>query len=173
MRRGGKAKGRTLSAGSETCPAGRRHRQGFTLLELIVVLAIAAVAVAVVPPLIAQAIPGTQLKGAAREVAAGLRYARNRALTSDEEAVLMLDIKGRKFSVSGRKRQYPIPDGLDLTLLTAESEMRGEKKGGIRFFPDGGSTGGRISLATSKRQYDVDVDWLTGKVRILESEPDS
>lgn len=146
--------------------------RGFTLLELIVVLVIAALAVTVVPPLIAQAIPGTQLKGAARDVAAGLRYTRNRALTSDEEAVFMLDTQDRNFTVAGRKRKYPLPDGLDLTFLTAESEMVSEKKGGIRFFPDGGSTGGRVTLASTRRQYDVDVDWLTGKVRILESEPD-
>ena len=151
---------------------GAECQRGFTLLELMVVLVIAAVAMTIVPPLIAQAIPGAQLKSAAREVAAGLRYARNKALTSDQEAVLLLDIDGRNFSVSGRKRQYALPDHLEITLLTAESEMRGEKKGGIRFFPEGGSTGGRITLAAGPREYAVDVDWLTGKVRILESEAD-
>jgi general secretion pathway protein H len=38
----------------------------------------------------------------------------------------------------------------------------------VRFFPDGGSNGGRITLAAGDRKYDVDVDWLTGRVAILE-----
>jgi len=46
---------------------------GFTLLELMVVLAIAAIMMTVVPPLLSSALPGAQLKSAARQLAAGLR----------------------------------------------------------------------------------------------------
>lgn len=136
-------------------------------------LAIAAIMLTIVPPMISSALPGAELKSAARKVAAGLRYARNRSLSSDEETILMLDLESKQFTVSGKKKNFQIDQDLDLTLLTAESEMVAENKGAIRFFPDGGSTGGRISLSTDKRKYAVDVDWLTGKVRILETAPDS
>ncbi len=151
--------------------AGSKLRQrGFTLLELMIVLVVAAIMMAVVPPMISSALPGAELKASARKVAAGLRYARNRSLISDEETTLMLDLETKQFKVSGKKKNFQIHKDLELTLLTAESEMVEEKKGAIRFFPDGGSTGGRISLSTGKRKYAVDVDWLTGKVRIMEIE---
>lgn len=154
--------------------AGSKPRQkGFTLLELMIVLVIAAIMMTVVPPMISSALPGAELKAAARKVAAGLRYARNKSLTSDAEMTLMLDLETKQFEVSGKKKKFQIHKDLDLTLLTAESEMVTDNKGAIRFFPDGGSTGGRISLSTDKRKYAVDVDWLTGKVRIMETAPDS
>jgi len=135
------------------------------------VLVIAALMMTVVPPMISSALPGAELNSAARQVAAGLRYARNKALTSDAETTLMLDLESKQFNISGKKKNFQIHQDLQVTLLTAESEMLAEKKGAIRFFPAGGSTGGSISLSTDKRKYAVDVDWLTGKVRILETEP--
>lgn len=138
----------------------------------MIVLAVAALMMTVVPPMISSALPGAELKSAARQVAASLRYARGKSLTSDEETTLMLDLEAKQFNISGKKKTFQIQRDLDVSLLTAESEMVEEKKGAIRFFPDGGSTGGRISLSTEKRGYAVDVDWLTGKVRILETEPE-
>ncbi|HDK38102.1 MAG TPA: type II secretion system protein GspH [Thiolapillus brandeum] len=146
---------------------------GFTLLELLVVMALAAILMTLVPPMISSSLPGVQLKSAARELAAGLRYARSHALTSHETAALTLDVKKRNFQISGRQKHYSIPDSLHINLLTAESETRGEYVGAIRFFPDGGSTGGRITLSQGERAFGVDVDWLTGRVRILDLEPES
>jgi general secretion pathway protein H len=61
-----------------------------------------------------------------------------------------------------------LPERLELKLYTAQRDIVGDKIGAIRFFPDGGSTGGRITLAAGERKYDVDVDWLTGRVTILD-----
>ena len=155
-----------------TLPAGSNRRGGFTLLELLLVMALAAIMMVLVPPMVSSALPGTQLKSAARELAAGLRYARTHALTSREEAVLILDAEKRHFKITGRNRNYSIPESVDISMLTAESETRGDSVGAIRFFPDGGSTGGRVNLRHGERGFGVDVDWLTGKVRILDLEPD-
>lgn len=149
------------------------RQSGFTLLELMVVLAIAAVMMTVVPPLVSSALPGAQLKSASRQLAAGLRSARNQALVSRKETSLILDLENHSFQVSGRERSYPIPESLKIDLLTVETELLGNQRGGIRFFPEGGSTGGRITLSNGKRAFGVDVDWLTGKVRILQLEPES
>ena len=53
----------------------RRHHlgRGFTLLELLVVLALATLLIALVPPLISAALPGVELKSSARKVAASVR----------------------------------------------------------------------------------------------------
>jgi general secretion pathway protein H len=134
----------------------------------MLVLFIAALLVGLTPPLISSVMPGVKLKGAAREIAAGLRYARDYAVLQRSDAALTLDLKERAYTVSGRGRTFHIPDGLEVLLDTVKSEMVGERTGAIRFYPDGSSTGGRVTLSRGERVYKVDVDWLTGRVRILD-----
>jgi general secretion pathway protein H len=38
--------------------------------------------------------------------------------------------------------------------------------GGIRFYPDGGSTGGNVRLEANGRIYQVNVAWLTGEASL-------
>ncbi len=57
---------------------------------------------------------------------------------------------------------------MDMKLFTAQSDIADEKTGAIRFYPDGGSNGGRVTLAAGERKFEVDVDWLTGRVAILD-----
>jgi len=152
-------------------PLSYRRKGGFTLVELLVVLAIAAVVLAIVPPLVASAFPGVELKSAARQVAAGLRTARERALAARVEALFEMDIEEHWFQVSGEARRTAVPEKLGLQLITADTELSSETRGGIRFFPDGTSTGGRVTLSYADRGYDVGVDWLTGRIRIQAMRP--
>jgi general secretion pathway protein H len=143
---------------------------GFSLIELIVVLAIAGLIMAVTPPMLSSAMPGLQLKSTARQVAAGLRFARARAVAQRTEVVLTLDLEARSVTISGRDGSLSIPDDLDVELVSAVSELEDESLGRIRFFPDGTSTGGRITLGYRGNGYDLDVDWLTGRVSIAAAE---
>lgn len=145
-----------------------RPGAGFTLLELMVVLALMVLVYAIVLPNISSALPGTELKSAARELAAGLRKARSQAIMHKEEATLTLDVEQHHFGISGDDRSYSLPPRLELSLYTAQSELSQDKVGAIRFYPDGSSTGGRISVSFGDRKYQVDVDWLTGQVTILD-----
>ena len=61
--------------------AGRPVR-GFTLVELLVVLVIAALILALVGTSISRSISGAEMRNAARQVAASLRYTRTRAILS-------------------------------------------------------------------------------------------
>jgi len=63
---------------------------------------------------------------------------------------------------------HKLAQELELKLFTAQSDLINDNVGAIRFFPDGGSNGGRITLASGERKFNVDVDWLTGRVAILE-----
>lgn len=144
------------------------HQRAFTLLELVVVLALAAILMALVPPLLSKGVSSAELKGAARELTAALKYARSQAITRHQEAVLTLDLQRRRFRVTGRKRSYALPDDIEISLVTARSEITADRIGKIRFFPDGTSTGGRITLGQGERKYQVDINWLTGQVAILD-----
>ena len=71
---------------------GRMRQRGFTLLEILVALVIGVLLVALVPPLLSGMSGATELRSAARQLAAGLRSARNEAITRQREAVLTLDL---------------------------------------------------------------------------------
>ena len=147
---------------------GVRRPHGFTLIELVVVLTILGLAYALVPPLFSGARATTELKGATRQVAAGLRQARNYAVVRRTEAVFTLDVETRGFTVSGDTRTYRLPRQLQLKLVTAEREVVNDKLASIRFYADGSSNGGRITLGSDERSFEVDVNWLTGHVAILD-----
>ena len=141
---------------------------GFTIIELLVVMVIMALAYTLASPMISSGVSGAELKASARQIAAGLRKARSDAISRRQESVLTLDLATRQFQLSGDQRVYRLPSSVAVKVFTAQSELVGGTAGSIRFFPDGGSTGGRISLSANARNYDVDINWLTGQVVIIE-----
>jgi general secretion pathway protein H len=157
-----------LGHGDDMTAQAGQH--GFTLLEILIVLVIGVLLVALVPPLLSGMSGATELRGAARQLAAGLRNARNEAVTRQQEAVLTLDLERRRFGVTGDPREIALPESVALKLYTAQSELLDSATGGIRFFPDGSSTGGAITVSSPKLAYRVNVDWLTGTVAIVEQD---
>jgi general secretion pathway protein H len=151
-------------------PRARRAaaERGLSLLELLVVLSIMAIVAAVAGPYLAGGVSGAELKGAARQVAAGLRLARSEALSTRRETRLVLDLERHSFRVEGDAREHPLPKDAGLKLFTAQNDLVSDRVGAIRFYPDGGSNGGRLTIAAGERKYEVDVDWLTGRVAILD-----
>lgn len=147
---------------------GLKQSRGFTLLELIVVMVIAGLVVAVVPPLISKAIPGVEMKAAAQDLASALRYTRNRAVFEREEKSLVVDVDNRQYFIAGTEKKKSIPESIELSLLSAESGKFAGNQSVYTFFPSGGATGGRITLTRDDREYSVDVDWLTGRVRVFD-----
>jgi len=145
-----------------------RQSRGFTLIELLVVLAILALAYALVPPLFSDTPSTAEMRSAARQLAAGLRKARNQAVTRRSEARFSLDAGQHSFSVSGDTRSYRLPVALDVRLLGGPQATAGERQESIRFYSDGSSDGGRVLLGSEGRQFEVEVDSLTGHVAILD-----
>ena len=144
------------------------HQAGFTLIELLVVVVIMAMAYAVASPMVSSGVSGTELKESARQLSAGLRKALSDAVEHRRETALTVDVEGHQFQLSGDPRTYRLPKSVAINLFTAQSELINGNSGAIRFFPDGGSTGGRVTVTTRDRKYDVDINWLTGQVSILE-----
>jgi len=139
---------------------------GFTLFELLLVLALMGLLYGLALPMLGSGSTGVDLKAASRQLAAGLRKTRSIAVTEQREAVLTLDVDGRNFSLTGDPKTYSLPKRLDFALFTARSELVREKTGRIRFFPDGTSTGGRVTVSAGEARQSIDVDWVTGKVAI-------
>jgi general secretion pathway protein H len=146
----------------------RPPTSGFTLIELLAVLFILALTAAIVVPSLGGG-EVVEMKSAARSLASGLRQTRNHALADNRPAILVMDVAKREFQLPGEARVRRLPKQIDIALFTARSETLSEERGAIRFFPDGSSTGGRITLSSERLRYLVDVDWLTGRVRVLET----
>jgi general secretion pathway protein H len=143
--------------------------RGFTLIELVVVLAILALATALVPPLLSGGRDRAEFKATVREIAAALRQTRSLAMTQDRSEALVVDVAHGVLRWGGSRGARTVPKGIRLVLLTTAGERMDGEIGDIRFFPDGSSTGGHVTLVQGERRSDVFVDWLSGRISIGES----
>jgi general secretion pathway protein H len=148
------------------CLVGNKASKGFTLIELLVVLAIATLLLAVVPPMLSNVVGSAQVKSATRHLAAGLKTARSKAISTQQEVSLAVDVENNSFTLLEKKKKLNLPDDSSIVLTTAKSEQLSDTEGAFRFFSDGSSTGGRIKLTHAAFEYLIDINWLTGKVTI-------
>ena len=144
------------------------RQAGVTLLELLIVIALMGIIAALVVPMFGGPVSTSELRATARQLAAGLRLARSEAVSERRETFLVVDVAGKRFKVDREAREHALSSKVDLKLFTAQNDLVSENVGSIRFYPDGGSNGGRITVASGARKFDVDVDWLTGRVAILD-----
>jgi general secretion pathway protein H len=143
--------------------------RGFTLVELMVVMVIIALVMGLVATSMSRSVSSAEARAASRKLVASLRYTRARAILDKKEQVFQVDTDNRSYRAPGRK-QVELPEGVDVTITTARSEVTSEAVAGIRFFPDGGSTGGHVELTVNDREYRVNVAWLTGDVQLERAE---
>ena len=150
-------------------PEGRRGNlaAGFTLIEMIVVLAILGFALVLVVGYKPPWSRGLDIDASAAELAGQLRLARSEAISGNQPVTLDVDIAGHRYRL-GNAAPRPLPAGTDIELLTIAGERRATTVGDIRFHPDGSSTGGRIVLAGGSRRVAIGVDWLTGRVAVAD-----
>ena len=101
------------------------------------------------------------------------RMARSRALFENRETVFVIDTSQNRYRAAGEDVSLEgLPD-LALSLTTAASERYTTDAGGIRFYPDGSSSGGRITLDNGAEVYDIIVDWFDGHTRIARQTNDA
>jgi general secretion pathway protein H len=141
---------------------------GFTLIEVVVVLAILGFAMALVVGYKSPVSRGLDLRGSAAALASGLRLARSEAILNNRPITFDLDLAGHRYR-PGSGKVHQLPPSLAIELLTISGERRKGDTGDIRFNPDGSSSGGRISLADGGHTIMVGVDWLTGRVSIADA----
>jgi general secretion pathway protein H len=139
-----------------------KQSAGFALIELLVVMGITGLILAAVlaaKPKTA----ATRVAVAARAVAATLQLARAQAMASNAETVVRIDTERRHFGVAGS--MHALPRGMTVAMTVAETE-RVADSGGIRFYPDGQSSGGEIVLKLDGRASRIAVNWLTGEPQL-------
>ena len=142
------------------------YAKGFTLIELTVVLLIVVLGFSVMGTNISSGNKSTQLKAVVRDLASALRYARGQALISHQQVVVSINLAENSYQISNRDKAYQFSDEIDVTVVIAQDELKDDEVAQLRFYADGSSSGGRISMEWDDLLTTIDVNWLTGKVDI-------
>ncbi|MGB4498644.1 MAG: GspH/FimT family pseudopilin [Methylococcaceae bacterium] len=144
-----------------------RSNTGFTLLELIIVLGIMVLGFGAVAVNMSAGNDSMTLKAAARDLASGLRFVRSQAMISHTQATLDFDLSKNSYTLTGQNKPYHVDENIDVTISTAKEDLNdGVAK--LRFFPDGSSIGGRITIEKNHHKQKININWLTGHVSIEE-----
>ena len=154
--------------GANQLVAGRSPQRGFTLLEIILVMAIIALASVLAAAAMTGGFKGMQLKASAKEIASNLRYTRTQAIATGKPQRFVIDPAKHAWQAPNA-HHGTIPGKLGIEFTGArEAQVSGAStgQGAIEFFPDGAATGGRIRLTAGTSAWDIDVAWLTGQVQL-------
>jgi general secretion pathway protein H len=134
-------------------PTIARRQAGFTLLEMIAVIAILGLVLGLVGLRGPTRSARLDLDVAVRELAGSLQLARSRAIVQNRSVEVTLDRSS--YSLDGAA-----PRPLLATVVAANHRT-------ITFSPPGGSSGGIVTLQVGDRRVAVQAAWLTGHVSIV------
>jgi general secretion pathway protein H len=139
--------------------------RGFTIIEMMIVLAIVAMAMTVAPAIVS-GLAGGRLRAASDELIAQLRDARGQAIRRNAPAELVFDLGKRSYSAPGDAGLHVLPAIVDAVDVTpAVLVQQPGRIARIRFLADGSADAARISLRHGTSANVIAIDWLTGRVR--------
>jgi general secretion pathway protein H len=136
---------------------------GFTLIEMMVVMAIMALAMTVVPAIVS-GLDGTRLRAATDDLVARLREARNQALRTQTPVDVIFDLRQRSYMTTYQPGTQYLPQVVDRVALAPPTLVDPNGIARLRFQSDGSATSARISLWRRSGSSDITVDWITGRI---------
>jgi general secretion pathway protein H len=143
-----------------------QSQAGFTLLELMAVMALMALLLGLVMPSLLRSWEREKDRATLRELTAALRAARSEAVTKSRQVRLFLDLKSGRYRLEGSNLGGALT-GLSLTDARLVWQNIERTQGYIAFYGDGSSSGGNLALLEpSGRRYLLEVKPITGKVSL-------
>ena len=144
----------------------RRQAKGFTLIEIMIVIVIMTGLAVMLAVQIVGRLDNVKIATAGKDLMAALRYTRGQAMISGEEQALVVDVQKKSYRAAD-KAEVLLPETMEMEIYTGE--VLSQDTGLIRFFPDGGSTGGKVAVGANGRKWTVRVGWLTGDIDFIDS----
>ena len=154
-----------------------RPDQGFSLLEVILVLIVMCLVMALTYPSLMRSRTAFHLRAVGRDVIGSMRAARETAVTEQKTMIVTVDHKSQKVTVSdevgdGARTFQPPPDVTVVGLTLAGEEMVQEPLT-IRFLANGSSEEGQIRVQSETgASLRILVDPITGSARMLLNQGD-
>ena len=167
----GKPSGWTPVAFRGDCVHSGSRDAGFSLVELMVALAIFALAVGVAAPAFRGPNERERLRLLTLTLASDLRLARTNAVLLRRPVSFAVLPALHAYRVDGDGSPIHLPASVGLALSSVRQTSSAADAGGIVFYPDGSSTGGRLTLSDHGASVTLGVEWLTGVVTLEERRP--
>ncbi|MBX8485666.1 GspH/FimT family pseudopilin [Pseudomonas cichorii] len=134
--------------------------RGFTLMEMLVVLVLMSIAVGLVGFGLQQGLSAASERRAVGDMVEALRATRVRAIVTGQPARTVFDLRKMTFKAPGKPVRH-WPERLQVNMQTAA-----DLGSAVEFYPDGGSSGGNLTLVNGDRRWRIDIGWLTGSVQV-------
>jgi len=144
---------------------------GFTLLEMVCVLALIAMMAAVLLPFIPHHTSRSRLQAYALQTATLLKADRNAAIRRGVDVATLVDAASRSIRSGASADVVHIPDDVGFDALLPQTCNRRAALSTISFFASGMSCGGAIALTRLDAGYEIRVNWLTGRIEIVSQNP--
>ena len=149
--------------------SGASSRAGFTLLEVLLVMLLIAAASVLAAAVVTGGFEGMRVRADAKAIAAQLRYTRAQAISTGRAQRFLIDPAAHTWLAPGN-RKGKVGEKFGVAFFGAREVQPMRGVGAIMFFPDGASTGGRVQLTAKQAAWNVDVQWLTGEVKVARGE---
>jgi general secretion pathway protein H len=140
--------------------------RGFTLLEMVCVLAIIALLSAVLLPFIPHETSRSRLQAYALQTAALLKTDRDAAITRRTSVATLVDAEARAIRSGASRAAILIPNDVRFDALLPQTCRQQAALSTISFFANGTSCGGTIALTRFDTGYEIRVNWLTGRIEV-------
>jgi prepilin-type N-terminal cleavage/methylation domain-containing protein len=138
-----------------------REKEGFTLLELVIVMTLMVIMLGLSGAQFANLLPSVRLNSAGRELSGLIRMARVEAMSSGEERKVTIDLDGRRYGFSGGPVRT-LPEDVGVRVL---DPLSGETTRGtyhIAADPLGSVRSCEVVLWNRKRSLTIAVDPVVG-----------
>ncbi len=142
-------------------PFKRSRSGGFTLLELVIVLFLAALMVGMGVIAMMGRLPSAALDATVREISATMRQARSMARTQMQKQSIVVNLDERTYGIEGRPSRK-IPGEIGIRI---DDPLAGEVEQGVHclaFLPYGGIEGGAVVVTAGRRVVSIRPDPVMG-----------
>jgi general secretion pathway protein H len=140
---------------------------GFTLLEMVCVIALIAMLAAVLLPYVPRQTSRARLQAYALQTATLLKADRNAAIRRSGDVTTLVDARSRAIRSGTTAEILRIPEDVRFDAVLPQTCRHRAALSTISFFADGMSCGGTIALTRLDASYEIRVNWLTGGIEVV------